>query len=452
MATTRKKRVAMTKQLKKEVFMACLLRVSRGILPYGSFKAVGEGFNISPETVAKHWHSTLKQIPGYDPKAPLDPPFLLTNVPDAAFATKFKNAGRNTKHDREAVLQEIKKVDPVARRTIRSLAGVIGIPRTTIWEMTKQKELKVHTMTLKPKLNDDHLLNRLFHCISKIDRNAINSLTGMTFKSMFNEIHVDEKWFYLLQNKQRCILTADEPPPPPKSVAHKSHITKVMFLSAVARPRYNNTTRQWFDGLIGIYPVGEIDMYTRNSLYHQAGEIKWCDLTMDRDLYREMLLDLVLPDIKKKMPMNNNMVLQQDGAKAHLPEDDPLFAAKVLELFGDANAVKLYTQPAQSPDLNVNDLGFFNSLQSRYYQTSPTNAIQLIEMVEETYKNYPPNKLNRIWITLQDVMNEIIKSGGDNKYSIRHKNKDYLERTNQLPLSVAVTQEANIYPLDILLD
>jgi hypothetical protein len=43
-----------------------------------------------------------------------------------------------------------------------------------------------------------------------------------------------------------------------------------------------------------------------------------------------------------------------------------VFLAKVEELYGNKNAVKLYTQPAQSPDLNVNDLAFFASLQSMY--------------------------------------------------------------------------------------
>ncbi|KAG7339952.1 hypothetical protein IV203_025002 [Nitzschia inconspicua] len=225
-----------------------------------------------------------------------------------------------------------------------------------------------------------------------------------------------------------------------------------MYLSALARPRFNHTTRQWFDGLIGIYPVGEIDMYVRRSCGHQPGNLKWCNINMDRDLYREMLFNFVLPDIKKKMPLDNNITLQQDGAKAHLPDDDPSFAAKVAELFGDPSAVKLYTQPAQSPDLNVNDLGFFSSLQSRYYQTSPKDALDLIEMVEETYKNYPARKLNRIWLTLQSAMNKIIEERGDNDNKIPHMGKASLERQNQLPLSLVVTAAANNYPLEALVD
>jgi hypothetical protein len=51
----------------------------------------------------------------------------------------------------------------------------------------------------------------------------------------------------------------------------------------LARPRYNNTTRQWFDGLIGIYPVGEFDMvYKRWSANHKRGDLKWTSFTLKR--------------------------------------------------------------------------------------------------------------------------------------------------------------------------
>jgi hypothetical protein len=85
----------------------------------------------------------------------------------------------------------------------------------------------------------------------------------------------------------------------------------MMFLCALARPRYNNTTtRQWFDGLIGIYPVGEFNMlYKHASRNHARGEIKWTNFALDREEYQRMMVNLVLPD-------NNNIIVQQDGAKA----------------------------------------------------------------------------------------------------------------------------------------
>jgi hypothetical protein len=58
------------------------------------------------------------------------------------------------------------------------------------------------------------------------------------------------------------------------------------------------------------------------------------------------------------------------------------------------HARELYTQPAQSPDLNVNDLGFFASLQSMYYKTAPTDAMELIDKVETCFRNYHVYKGN----------------------------------------------------------
>jgi hypothetical protein len=112
MVKERKQRVAMTKQLKREVFMGCLAKVSRGSLPFGAFTAVGAKFNIDPKTVAKQWHSTLILVPGYQSNAPIDPDFIISNVPDSAFDTKFQNAGRKPRFDYDAILQEIKNIDP----------------------------------------------------------------------------------------------------------------------------------------------------------------------------------------------------------------------------------------------------------------------------------------------------------------------------------------------------
>jgi hypothetical protein len=53
---------------------------------------------------------------------------------------------------------------------------------------------------------------------------------------MNNEVHIDEKWFNLVQDGGKYILAADEVDPALVSVAHKSHVTKLLFLSAVARP------------------------------------------------------------------------------------------------------------------------------------------------------------------------------------------------------------------------
>ena len=55
----------------------------------------------------------------------------------------------------------------------------------------------------------------------------------------------------------------------------------------------------------------------------------------------------------------NSVRIQQDGAKSHIEEDDKEWPQAVEEM-----NVKLCTQTAQSPDLNINDLAFFTSLTS----------------------------------------------------------------------------------------
>jgi hypothetical protein len=80
-------------------------------------------------------------------------------------------------------LQEIKNIDPNARRSIRSLAGAIGISKSAVSRTKKQNKLRVPPMSLKAKLNDNHLLNRLCHCVSKIDENTITGATGMKYKT-----------------------------------------------------------------------------------------------------------------------------------------------------------------------------------------------------------------------------------------------------------------------------
>ena len=64
-------------------------------------------------------------------------------------------------------------------------------------------------------------------------------------------VHIDEKWFYLTEEKGRYYLEKDEIEPH-RQIKSKIFITKVMFLAAVARPRYDTHNNEWFDGKIGI--------------------------------------------------------------------------------------------------------------------------------------------------------------------------------------------------------
>jgi len=50
---------------------------------------------------------------------------------------------------------------------------------------------------------------------------------------------------------------------------------------------------------------------------------------------------------------------------------------------------------------------------------------------------YCPHKANRIFVTLQTVLMEVMKIKGCNKYKIPHMQKERLEREQRLPLQIS---------------
>ena len=55
---------------------------------------------------------------------------------------------------------------------------------------------------------------------------------------MYRIVHVDEKFFYRTRKSQNFYLALDEEDPE-RVTKNKNYIEKVMFIAAVARPRYD---------------------------------------------------------------------------------------------------------------------------------------------------------------------------------------------------------------------
>ena len=109
--------------------------------------------------------------------------------------------------------------------------------------------------------------------------------------------------------------------------------------------------------------------------------------------------------------------------KNHISPNDKEFNDALTDNDLDA---KLYTQAANSPDINLLDLGFFRAIQS-FNDATPKNEEELIELVSVTYENYPRQKINQTWLTLQCCFNQIIIHNGDNDYNVDHIAKEKLE-------------------------
>jgi len=107
-------------------------------------------------------------------------------------------------------------------------------------------------------LTDQNKAARLQHALSKIDLSSTTTTTTTATRSatptpkflpLFDEVHVDEKWFCLCCNGENYTIVYGEEEPPKRHISHKSHITKVMFLCAQARPR-RLSDNTWWDGKI----------------------------------------------------------------------------------------------------------------------------------------------------------------------------------------------------------
>jgi len=220
---------------------------------------------------------------------------------------------------------------------------------------------------VKPKLTEANQVKRLEHAMSKINLNTTTATrhgpAEPKFTTLFDEVHVDEKWFFLCRDGESYILISDVEEPPERCVKHKSHVAKVMFLCAMARPRrlLNET---WWDGKIGIWPIDDCTEAIRTSTNRPAGTPLFTPKGVDRDTHRQMMLGDVVPAMQSVMPTCESsrcdaIYIQQDGAPSHIPtknEDD--MGCDEMDALGLRERIKLATQPPNSSDCNINDLGF----------------------------------------------------------------------------------------------
>jgi len=121
-----------------------------------------------------------------------------------------------------------------------------------------------------------------------------------------------------------------------------------------------------------------------------------------------------------------------------VPVNDEQFAATVAQTGMD---IRIINQPPNSPDMNVLDLGFFNSLQSLAYGTISGSIDELIANVQKEFNEYDPSTLNRVFLTLQGCLIEVMKDGGGNRYKIPHMDEDRLEALGMLPKSLTVDRQ-----------
>ena len=347
--------------------------------------------------------------------------------------------GRTGQKRKEYSEQFLQSVPLHQRTTVRSFAGALKISTAAVFRLKKQGKLRSHTSNNHPRVTHSHKLQRMQWVLSQIIPRTPNA--APTFNNMSNVIHSDEKWFYLNPETRRFYLLPKEDDPY-RCEPSKKYKMKVMFMSLISRPIYDNEGTLVHDGKYGIFPFVYYQRAARSSKNRAAGTIETkANQNVNRHSIREMLLQNVIPAIKEKWPaerMGKDVWIQWDNARPHIiPTDDEWIAATQE----DGWDIKMVFQPPQSPDLNVLDLGLFRTIQSIQYQSFPKTLDDLIDGVKEAYNEFDPIVNKYTWLTLQTCMVEILKNEGGNNYKIPHMGKRRLDEQGQLPNNIEVPDE-----------
>lgn len=199
-----------------------------------------------------------------------------------------------------------------------------------------------------------------------------------------------------------------------------------MFLAVTARPRdvYN------FDGKIGLWAFTAIRKARRSDTRTGtiAGETDIIQsVVVNAAEYRNVMLKKngVFDAMRTKMwwfrrgsgqpEAGKTLYYQHDGARAHTAKINQQHWSRHGSKAGFR--IEVVTQPAQSPDLNCNDLAFFTSLQSDTDLVIKKSMKDLVTDVEHCWNNYPTEHMESVWRVLFASFKGILSCGGENRYS-----------------------------------
>ncbi|KAF0714687.1 Aste57867_3751 [Aphanomyces stellatus] len=400
-----------------------------GVLPRGAFTNTAHRIGCNWQTISRLWsqaRSSLAQGAAVADVAakmkgkPLHIHILcIFTIIESHRYLYLGNCGRRPTRTQADIKAAIKAVPQHDRQTLRALAESCKIPKTTIKRHMDKEEstLKARSSRLKPLLTEANAKDRLKYALSFL-RPALCG--NHVFVNMYDQVHVDEKWFFITKVNRKFYVYDDEEVAL-RAAKSKKFITKVMFLAAVARPRHDTHRNCAFDGKIGMWPFVEQSIAKRTSKNRPKGSIETKPLSVDGVVYKSMIINKVVPAIQAKFPVGNQpngVFIQQDNAGPHT-----CVTTKFLRAHG-VSGISMTCQPANSPDFNVLDLGFFNAIQN-LQQKKPSRSIdQLIDAVTLAFDEMPIESLAKTFITLQSVMERAMEVNGGNNYKLPHLHKD----------------------------
>jgi hypothetical protein len=240
-------------------------------------------------------------------------------------------------------------------------------------------------------------------------------------------VDVDEKYFQTVKLNLEIKLPPGSDEPLPQRVKHTSFIPQVMFLAAVGREWTDPTDGDSTDGKVGIWRVAEERTAKRSSKNRERGETVEEDITMTADVYYRMMTTRVIPAVHCAYKGKQHVKIQQDGASSHTGKH-VLDRLNAFCAHFTLPTISVYTQPPNSPDLNICDLSFFRAMATcvhkrRRVGSSVFNKDELVEDVSQAFNEYPPAQIEKMFEYKMWVMKKVAEVAGDNVYPGHRKHR-----------------------------
>ena len=331
---------------------------------------------------------------------------------------RLSGSGGQRKISVVELYEKVKAVPFQYRKNVRTLAFKVGIPNSTIHDALKKGLLKHTHNTIRPILADNNKTDRVGSCSSFVQNGQ--------FTDMLDRVDIDEKWFYMTEVATSYILVPGETPPH-RTCKHKSHIEKVMCLTAVARPQQNPMNGEWWDGKIGTGFFVEQIPAKRTSKIDPWERLRQ---RVSRWTRKSLLRCISIISFQESLLSG-----QRGGprrCKSSWITCQPTQSQESWAQRSDMNAggwdISFVHQPANSPDCNTLNLAFFRTIQSLQYQKCAKNIDELIAHVQEAFTELPLNICHKVWTTAQIVMSHILIHQGNNDYKLPHVGKLKVEK------------------------
>ena len=160
------------------------------------------------------------------------------------------------------------------RKNIRTLAYNVGILQTTLHRALKIGRLQKSKNSIKLFLMPKNKADRVAYCCRFVEEDS-------WFGDMMDLVDINEKWYNITKVVTKYILVPGEVPPH-RTCSHKSYIIKAMCLTAMAHPRKNPVTGEWWDGKIGTWFFVRQEPAQRSSKNCPAGTLETKSYNMNR--------------------------------------------------------------------------------------------------------------------------------------------------------------------------